>query len=76
LSTTSPEQQLIKIWETPKGLWGSLATVDHKVIGLRYLVTAMIFLMIGGLEALVIRLQLAHADNRLISPETYTMIFW
>lgn len=50
-----------------------------------YLVTAFVFLIIGGLEALVMRLQLAGPNKAIISPETYyqifsmhgiTMIFW
>ena len=36
--------------------------MDHKIIGIRYLVTAIVFLVLGGLEALVMRVQLAHAD--------------
>jgi cytochrome c oxidase subunit 1/cytochrome c oxidase subunit I+III len=73
------------IWETPKTVRGWLSTVDYKEIGRRYLVTAMAFLIVGGVEALIIRLQLARADQRLITPEAYnqifgmhgiTMIFW
>ena len=45
MSTATVEQRLTEIWETPKGLWGWLATVDHKEIGIRYLVTAFIFLV-------------------------------
>ena len=82
---TTTEEQLKRTWETPKGFLGALSSVDHKTIGLRYLVTGMAFLIIGGIEALIIRLQLASADRNLISPETYnqiftmhgvTMIFW
>jgi cytochrome c oxidase subunit I len=62
-----------------------VTTVDHKKIGLRYIVTAMLFLLVGGIEALLIRLQLARPDQRLLTPEAYnqifsihgiTMIFW
>jgi cytochrome c oxidase subunit I len=61
------------------------ATVDHKELGIRYLVTAFIFLIIGGLEALLMRVQLSRADLAILSPEAYnqiftmhgaTMIFW
>lgn len=77
--------RLTRIWETPHSLWGELATVDHKKIGIRYLVTAMAFLIVGGIEALVMRIQLAESGMRVLSPETYnqlfsmhgiTMIFW
>ncbi len=68
-------ERLTHIWETPAGLRGWLSTVDHKEIGRRYLVTAMVFLIVGGIEALIIRLQLARADQSLVSPETYNQIF-
>lgn len=85
MSTTAEAQRLKSIWETPKSMWGWFATVDHKEIGLRYLVTAFIFMAIGGVEALIMRVQLARPDQALLSPETYdqlfsmhgiTMIFW
>jgi cytochrome c oxidase subunit 1 len=43
--------KLTRLWETPHTLWGALATVDHKIIGKRYLVTAFAFLLLGGVEA-------------------------
>lgn len=85
MSTAAIAERLKSEWETPKGLWGKLATVDHKELGIRYIVTAMAFLIAGGIEALIIRLQLSRPDQALISPEMYnqlfsmhgnTMIFW
>src|ERR1700761_6265920 len=46
-----PGARLNAIWETPPGLIGWFSSVDHKEIGLRYIVTAFIFLILGGLEA-------------------------
>ena len=43
--------RLERIWETRAGWLGALSSVDHKTIGKRYLVTAFVFLLIGGLEA-------------------------
>ncbi len=63
------------IWETEPGLRGSLSTVDHKEIGKRYLVTSFVFLLLGGLEALVMRLQLARPDAHLLTPEQYNQLF-
>lgn len=83
--TATVEERLTQLWETPHTLWGELTTVDHKKLGKRYLVTAFLFLIIGGLEALVMRLQLAKPNNGMLAPETYyqvftmhgiTMIFW
>ena len=64
---------------------GWFATVDHKDLGIRYLVTAFIFLLVGGLEALMMRIQLAGPEQTVPTPEMYdqifsmhgiTMIFW
>ena len=78
-------ERLTRLWERPHTLWGWFATVDHKEIGVRYLVTAFLFLVIGGVEAILIRLQLARPDAAVLTPEQYdqiftmhgvTMIFW
>ncbi|HEX3882122.1 MAG TPA: cytochrome c oxidase subunit I [Stellaceae bacterium] len=83
--TPALEEKLERMWESPPGLRGWLSTVDHKEIGIMYLVTAFAFLVAGGLEALVIRLQLAGPNQHLVTPEQYnelfsmhgtTMIFW
>ena len=77
--------RLTRTWEAPRDLYGALATVDHKTIGKRYLVTAFVFLIAGGLEAAVMRAQLIHSNEHILSPEAYnqlftmhgmTMIFW
>ncbi len=57
------------------GLWSWITTVDHKRIGVLYGVTAFIFLLLGGIEAGVIRLQLAVPDNTLIDPDTFNQMF-
>jgi cytochrome c oxidase subunit I+III len=49
--------------------------VDHKRIALRYIVTAMVFLLLGGLEAGVMRAQLSRPENTLIGPDLYDQIF-
>jgi cytochrome c oxidase subunit I len=52
-----------------------LSTVDHKRIGILYMLTALVFFVAGGVEALIIRLQLAVPNNHLVSPDTYNMLF-
>jgi cytochrome c oxidase subunit 1/cytochrome c oxidase subunit I+III len=52
-----------------------LSTVDHKRIGILYLITGLVFFIVGGIEALLIRLQLAGPNSTLISPDTYNMLF-
>ncbi len=68
-------EKLRKIWEGKRGLAGWLSTVDHKEIGKRYVVTAFLFLIIGGLEALLIRAQLARPNQTLLTPEQYSQLF-
>ncbi|WFU11665.1 cytochrome c oxidase subunit I (plasmid) [Rhizobium sp. CB3090] len=69
------ERRLSETWETPRGIWGALTTVDHKIIGRRYIITAFVFLILGGLLALAMRLQLAQPEARFIGPDRYNQIF-
>jgi cytochrome c oxidase subunit 1 len=57
------------------GLWSWLTTVDHKRIGIMYAVFAFFFFCVGGLEALLIRLQLGSPENTLIDPDLYNQLF-
>ncbi len=55
----------------PTGWLAWLTTTDHKRIGIMYFVATFIFFILGGVEALIMRLQLAQPDGTLVSPETY-----
>lgn len=57
------------------GLVSWLTTVDHKKIGLMYGVTALFFFLVGGIEALLIRVQLAVPNNTFISHQLYNELF-
>src|SRR4030095_7104949 len=59
----------------PTGVWSWITTVDHKRIGILYGVTAFIFFVIGGIEALIMRAQLARPDNDLVSAQTFNELF-
>ena len=72
---TELETRLTDLWETPHTWLGWLSTVDHKTLGKRYIYTAFAFFLLGGVEAAVMRAQLARPDARLISPEAYNQIF-
>ncbi|MFC5865080.1 cytochrome c oxidase subunit I [Acidicapsa dinghuensis] len=52
-----------------------LTTVDHKKIGLMYIGYALIFLLIAGVEALMMRIQLAVPNNHFVSPQTFNQLF-
>ena len=57
------------------GFWSWFTTVDHKKIGLMYGASSFIFFLIGGLEALLIRSQLAGPDQHLLTAAQYDQIF-
>jgi cytochrome c oxidase subunit I len=56
-------------------LWDYMTTVDHKKIGIMYAVTALFFFIVGGVEALLIRIQLAQPGMEFLSAEAYNQIF-
>jgi cytochrome c oxidase subunit 1 len=57
------------------GLWSWITTVDHKRIGILYGATAFFFFLLGGVEALLLRIQLGAPDNTFLSPERYNELF-
>ena len=67
-------ERLDRIWQERPGFTGWLTTTDHKRIGLLYLVTSLVFFAAGGVEALVMRTQLAEADERVVGPGTYDQL--
>jgi len=67
-------ENLERVWRERPGVLGWLTTVDHKRIGLLYFWTTIVFFAAGGLEALLMRTQLATADQRVIGPETYDQL--
>src|SRR5262244_62827 len=56
-------------------IWSWLTTVDHKRIGILYGTSAFIFFLIGGIEAIIMRLQLARPDNTLVGAQTFNELF-
>jgi cytochrome c oxidase subunit I len=73
---TVPRPEIVSrgLRERPKGWLSWLSTTDHKKIGLLYLYSTFVFFMLGGVEALMMRLQLSVADNTLIAPPTYNAL--
>jgi len=62
----SPPRNVVYEW---------LTTVDHKKIGLMYIAYALIFLVVGGVEALLMRIQLAVPNNHFVSPQVFNQLF-
>ena len=59
----------------PRGWTSWITTTDHKKIGIMYLYTVLAFFLLGGVEALLLRIQLGAPDNTFLSPEKYNQIF-
>ena len=68
-------KNLDRLWKTRPGIAGWFSTVDHKEIGIRYIITAFAFLVAGGVEALIFRMQLAGPNLHLLTPEQYDQLF-
>jgi cytochrome c oxidase subunit I len=73
----NPVPQVVahRVERAPNGVVGWITTTDHKRIGILYLVTSFVFFLLGGVEALLMRLQLGAANNTLITPEVYNQLF-
>src|SRR4051812_33296799 len=70
------EHQLLDAtWRGADGFWGWFTTTDHKSIAKRYIITAFLMFLAGGIEAAMIRMQLARPENTLLGPDRYNQIF-
>ncbi|MBV9073496.1 MAG: cytochrome c oxidase subunit I [Acidobacteria bacterium] len=72
-SVESFDERHPKLWLETLHDW--VVTVDHKKIGLMYVMYALLFLVVAGIEALLMRVQLAVPHNDFLSPETYNRLF-
>ena len=73
---SAPDPEVIRdAWEDAPGIPGFFGTVDHKRIGIRYVVTSLIFFAISGCFALVMRVQLATPNAHVLTPEQYNELF-
>src|SRR6266850_2734382 len=75
--TLTPHQAL-GVFSRPgqtKGWRSWITTVDHKRIGVLYGTAAIFFFLVGGVEALLIRLQLAHANGTVLNAAQYNQVF-
>jgi cytochrome c oxidase subunit I len=52
-----------------------VTTTDHKKIGILYFFTTALFFLVGGVEALLMRIQLGSADSTFLTPEVYNQLF-
>ncbi len=76
--TATAERPATTIFRRPsstKGLWSWITTVDHKRIGIMYGYAAFTFFIIGGLEALLLRIQLSQANGEFLTAGAYNALF-
>jgi cytochrome c oxidase subunit I+III len=71
----SRSAELDAVWSSKSGIPGFLSAVSHKQIGMRFIWTGMAFLLVGGVEGLLLRIQLARAENTFLGPEAYNQVF-
>jgi cytochrome c oxidase subunit I+III len=67
-------EQLLRIWASPRG-WRKLSDVNNTVVGVIYVGAALLFFVLAGVLALVMRAQLATGDNALVSQDLYNQLF-
>jgi cytochrome c oxidase subunit I+III len=73
--TADVARRLERTWRTGPGLTGWLSSVSHTDIGKRYIFTAFVFFALGGLEAALMRIQLARPGNHFLGPDLYNQVF-
>jgi cytochrome c oxidase subunit 1 len=73
IDTTTTVVRRKTLAETYFGEW--LTTTDHKKIGIMYIATGFFFFLAGGMEALLVRTQLAFPEGRVLSPQEYNAVF-
>src|SRR5438876_3560449 len=69
------EPRLLRRPQSTTGFWSWFTTIDHKKIGIMYGSTALAFFVIGGVEALLLRLQLAGPNGTLLTAAQYNELF-
>ena len=69
------EDTLDRTWASPPGFFGWFTHVNHRSIGRRFVVTAFIFFLLGGIEAALMRIQLMRPENNFLSADQYSQIF-
>src|SRR5262249_16266707 len=69
------EDSEVNYLNAKKGIWSWLTTIDHKRIGVMYLSSTVAALIVGGIVALVVRLELFTPGRTIMSAETYNQAF-
>jgi cytochrome c oxidase subunit I+III len=68
-------EQLRKTWWQESTVIGWLSSINHRSVGIRYIVTGMVFFVLAGIAALLMRIQLAFPESRFLNAELYNQLF-
>ena len=71
----SAQDRLAEAWGTKPGVVNWLSNVNHKAIGFRFIVTAFVFLLVGGIQAAMMRTQLIGPEREFLGPDAYNQTF-
>ena len=69
----TPKEKHPRLWLEVMHEW--IVTTDHKKIGLMYIAASLLFLLVGGVEILLIRIQLARPESTFLSPDQFNQLF-
>jgi cytochrome c oxidase subunit 1 len=75
VTTTARREGTLRRPTATTGVWSWFTTIDHKKIGILYGVSALVFFLIGGVEALLIRVQLYGPEGTLLNADQYNEVF-
>jgi cytochrome c oxidase subunit I+III len=71
----SADHPFVRVWSAPPGLLGWLREINNIPISTRYMATAFLFFLAGGIQALLLRIQLGTPENTFLDAATYNQIF-
>lgn len=78
-ASSAPSEQataeLNRTWASPAGFFGWFTHVNHRKIGYRFIITSLVFFVLAGVLALLMRLQLITPENSLMGPELFNQLF-
>ena len=75
MAVAAADRRLFRRPRATTGWWSWVTTVDHKKIGIMYCATALFFFILGGIQALIIRAQLAQPNGEVVNADVYNQIF-
>jgi cytochrome c oxidase subunit I+III len=73
-SALALHRDLERVWRSPPG-WGRLAAVNHSTVGKRFIIAALVFFLLGGVLAMMMRTQLATSGNAFLDAGVYSQVF-